>query len=324
MRQGCRCHTFLAPLSAIVLLAAASASAFESVEALTGFFDTNGIPYDRTNVVAAALGGALQAVDSGARFVSAEAARALVARGEPVLGPSGFTNLTTLDAVELWPEGLAYLKVNALGAGSGAEVLAHLRCLSDRTGVILDLRGADGADLEAVAALASPFRCQGEPLFTVSDLRGRELAAYTATSAVPCEVPLMVLTDRGTRGSAEALASCFRGVPGVMTIGMPTCGETQLRELLPLPDASFLYIATRRLVPAGRPAYDRTGVQPDVEVTVFDPGAFANGDSPIRGRTASAKTVRDHELMLRVGHDVVLRRAADILLGLKALDHVGL
>lgn len=306
------------------LLTAGSACAFESVEAFTGFLDTNGIPYDRTNVISAAIDGVLRSVDAGARFVSADAAQALAARGEPVFGQVGVTNRATLDAVELWPEGLAYLKVNALGAGSGSEILAHLRCLDDRTGVILDLRGADGADLEAVATLASPFRCAGEPLFTVNDLHGRELAAYTATSMPPCRVPLMVLIDRGTRGSAEALAACCHGVPGVMTIGTSTCGEPRFRELLPLPDASFLYVATRRLVPSGCPAYAVTGVEPDIEVSAFDPGAFANGDSPIHGRVASAKTIRDHELMLRVNHDVVLRRAADILLGLKALDHAGL
>ena len=322
-RQGCRCPTFRVALVAGMLLAAGVAGAFESVEALTGFLDAKGIPYDRTNAVSAAMDGVLRAVDAGARFVSAEDARALAARGEPVFGAFGVTNRATLDAVELWPEGLAYLKVNALGAGSGGEVLAHLRCLNDRTGVILDLRGADGADLDAVATLASPFRRAGEPLFTVSDLRGRELAAYTATSMPPCRVSLMVLIDRGTCGSAETLAACCRGVPGVMTIGTSTRGDAQLRELLPLPDASFLYVATRRLVPAGRPACAFTGVEPDIEVAAFDPGAFANGDSPIRGRVASAKTVRDHELMLRVNHDVVLRRAADILLGLKALDYAG-
>ena len=324
-RQGCRCPILRALLAAATLLAAGSANAFETFEAFTGFLDTNGIPYDRTNVVTAAIGGALQAVDAGARFVSAEAARALVARGEPVFGAFGVTtNRATLDAVELLPEGLAYLKVNALGPGSGAEILAHLRCLNDRTGVIIDLRGADGADLDAIAAVASPFRRVGEPLFAVCDLRGRELAVYAATSAVPCRVPVMLLIDWETRGSAEALAACSRGVPGVMTIGEPTRGESQLRELLLLTDGSFLYVATRRLVPAGRPAYDRTGVQPDVTVNLLDPGAFVNGDSPFRGRAASAKTVRDHELMLRVNHDVVLRRAVDIILGLKALDHVGL
>ena len=306
------------------LLATGTAGAFESVEAFTSFLDTNSIPYNRTNVVSAAIDGALRAVDAGARLVSMDAAEVLLARGEPVFGPYGGTNRATLDAVELWPEGLAYLKINALGAGSGNEVMEHLRCLADRTGVILDLRGADGADQESVAALASPFRCPGEALFSVSDMRGRELAAYTATSTPPCRVPLMVLTDRGTRGSAEALAACCRDVAGVMTIGAATRGDPQLRALLPLPDASFLYVATRRLVPAGRATYAGTGVEPDIEVSDFDPGTFANGDSPFRGRVASDKTVRDHELMLRVNHDVVLRRAADILLGLKALDHAGL
>jgi len=100
----------------------------------------------------------------------------------------------------------------------------------------------------------------------------------------------MVLIDRGTRGSAEVLAACCRGVPGVMLIGTPTRGESQLRELLPLPDASFLYVATRRVVLSGRPAYDKVGVVPDISVVAFDPGRSASGDSPIRGRTASEKT----------------------------------
>lgn len=307
------------------LWAATSVAAVESVEALTGFLETNGIPYDRTRALSAAVEGALRSIDPGARMLSAEAAQALLAQGVSVCGAgtaAGETNRPTLDAVELWPEGLAYLKVNAIRAGSGAEILAHLYALTDRTGVILDLRGADGGDLEAAAALASLFRCPGEALFVLHDVRNRAPMTYVATATLPFRAPLMVLTDRDTCGAAEALAACCRGVPGVMLIGAPTRGEARVRELLPMPDGGFLYLATRRVAPVDRPSYEAVGVSPDITVTSFTPGVIASGEPPLRNRTPSAKTVRDRELMLRVNHDATLRRATDILLGLKAIDHV--
>jgi hypothetical protein len=308
------------------LWAASSSGAVETVEALTAFLDTNGIPYDRHQTLTAAVAGALRSIDPGARWLSAEAAQALRAGGEPVysVGPASpcETNRPALDAVELWPEGLAYLKVHALRSGSGAELLAHLAALTDRTGVILDLRGADGGDLDAAAALASPFHCPGDALFVLHDARARTPATYRATATLPIRAALMVLTDRDTCGAAEALAACCRGVPGVMLIGVPTRGDARVRELLPLPDGGFLYLATRRVAPVDRPSYETVGVAPDIRMSSFDPGAGASGDPSLPSRTPSAKTVRDRELMWRVHHDAVLRRAADILLGLKAIDHV--
>lgn len=306
------------------LLAAGVASGFESVEAFTGFLESHAIAYDRTSVVAAAISGVLARIDPGARFVSADEARALTEGGGTSAAASGSVVRVTLDAVELWPEGMAYLKVGALGPGSGAEVMEHLRCLGDRTGVVLDLRGTDGTDLESAAVLAGPFRNEGERLFSVNDLSGGEQQAYTATSAPACRMPLMVLIDRDTRGSAEVMAACCRGSPGVMLIGTSTRGDALLRELLPLPDGSYLHVATRRVVPAGRPGFERTGVEPDIGIAAFDPGVFANGDTPARARLHASKTPKDHELLLRVHHDVALRRAVDILLGLRALDHARL
>lgn len=319
-------HRIRIVLAVAGLWASSCPGAIASFDALTAFLDTNGIPYDRVRTLSAAVDGALRSIDPGARVLSAEGVQALLARGEPVYGaePAGVdaTNRPTLDAVELWPEGLAYLKVNALRSGSGAELLAHLGALTDRAGVILDLRGADGGDLDAAAALASPFRCPGDPLFVLHDVRNRDPVTYAATAVPPFRAALMVLTDRDTCGAAEALAACCRGVPGVMLIGTATRGDARVRELLPMPDGDFLYLATRRVAPVDRPSYETVGVTPDITVTVFEPGAALAGELPLHNRTPSAKTVRDRELMLRVNHDAVLRRATDILLGLKAINHV--
>lgn len=320
-------HTFRLVLLAAVLLAAGRAPAFESVDALIGFLETNGVSCDRTNALRAALAAVLQTVDPEARLMSAAEAEALRQAGGPVFGSCGASSALSqaapVESVELWPEGLAYLKVRALTPGCGQQVLGQLRTLDDLAGVVLDLRGADGTDLASVVDLASPFRRAGEALFAVEDLRGRQSETFAATSSPPFRVPLMVLADRDTCGAAEALAACLRHAAGVMLIGARTRGEAHLRELLPAPEGRFVWLATRRFVPAGRPSFETCGVEPDLLVTDLDPGTAVAARPPPHGRTPSAKTVRDRELMLRVNHDAVLRRTVDILLGLKALDHAG-
>ena len=309
---------------AALVLAAGPARAFESVDALVAVLETNGVACDRTRALQAAFEATLRSVDPGARWVSPAEAESLRAQGAVVSAASdgpGATNRVCLQAVELWAEGLAYLKVGSLTPGSGEQLSLPLRTLDDRSGVVLDLRGADGVDVGAVVALASPFRCPGEPLFSVEDVRGQALQSCVATSAPSFHAPLMVLTDPETRGAAELLAACLRGVPGVMLIGSRTGGEARLRDLLPTPDGRFILVAARRLAPADRPSFEACGVEPDLVVAVSDPGGRVPDKSPPHGRTPSAKTVQDHELILRMSHDAVLRRAVDILLGLKALDY---
>ena len=108
-----------------------------------------------------------------------------------------------------------------------------------------------------------------------------------------------------------------------MLIGSVTRGEARLREQVILPDGQAALLATRRLIPLLGETYDCKGVLPDVMVggTNEHAGDFCRTNSSFRA--LSPKSERDRDLMKRVDNDVVLRRATDILLGLRTLGGYG-
>ena len=200
--------------------------------------------------------------------------------------------------------------------------MGHLRTLSKRAGVIMDLRGTDGADLDAVVALASPFYCSGDVLFRVETRAGAPVETRVAGEGTALKTPLLVLIDHDTRCAAETLVALWNGKPGVMLIGESTRGDTGVRDLLPLPDGRFLYMATKRLVPVAT-AYGAKGVCPDVAVDTKGGSVTPLVHAPGHGRPLSAKSLEDRDLMMRVDSDPVLRRGTDILLALRAIDNHG-
>jgi hypothetical protein len=315
-------------------MAPSAVRASVGLDEIRGVLEERAVGATAEVVHAAAVAAMLSTVDAGGRMLTPEEVarwtgdpEEAVDGGAPA-GASPVARRSVLAAFELWPDGIAYLRVGRLGEGEGDELLGHLRALVGEgvESIILDLRHASGNDLQSVVTLASPFRCPDEPLFSVRDNRGREIEARVASAAPPLRVVLILLVGADTRGAGELLAAVLDGCGDVMVIGRRTAGDARVRELLRLADGSGLYVGTRQVVPGrGRP-YGGTGVQPNVVVLPSStPGDGAS--LPLAGpgqRPPSEQSRRDHELMQRVAHDPTLRRATDILRGLKALGmHAG-
>ncbi|MBI2441187.1 MAG: hypothetical protein HYV35_07450 [Lentisphaerae bacterium] len=228
---------------------------------------------------------------------------------------------------ETWPQGIGYLKVNGLYTNSGAVIAQqfdewrHTNCF----GIILDIRGANGIDLESVAEIGSLFARTGETLFVLRNGLNAVVAAYQAKALNPLDKPIMVLIDHDTSGAAEALAGLLSVFKGAMLVGTPTRGDDRLRDIIPLADGRVLYIATRRIELSKGPDFYRQGVSPHVRVTATNEPAGAMSsttadEEPDIFAGISEQELQDRALIKRIGDDAVLRRAADILLSLKALD----
>jgi C-terminal processing protease CtpA/Prc len=231
---------------------------------------------------------------------------------------------TAVAAVELWPEDLAYLKIEGLLKGSGLEILDHVRTLDSKAGIILDFRGAGGQDLDSVSHLAGIGRPSGEPLFVVTDNQDKPLSTNRVEAGVSLSAPLMVLVDDRTRLAAEALVALWHGRPGIMVIGSATSGEIRFREALALPDGQVITLATRKLNLLQGVPYEGHGIRPDVEVgRVVNAGNSMLSSTNSPARPLSVKSERDRDLMQRVDQDAALRRATDILLGLRVLSGYG-
>ncbi len=222
---------------------------------------------------------------------------------------------------------LGYVKLNGLFHRSGKDVVAALRgaASAGQAGLVLDLRGAGGRDLDSVVDVASLFGRAGAMLFAFRDAQGQDLRVYSAEAATPLGIPVMVLMDDGTHGSAEVLAAVLHGsTQGAMLIGTPSRGDPAVREAVDLPGGRKLYMVTRRLVTADGEVYDgRAGVKPDLDLSsaaLFGGSTYEAEPDPDAQPEVVEEDQEARRLRDRTRGDGALQRAADVLMGLKALN----
>ena len=232
----------------------------------------------------------------------------------------------TLPAVaygEVLPFALGLLRIQHLHPGSGAEVLSQLQDWHDAGlyGVVIDLRGADGEDMESVEVIGGALAKAGDLLFAFRDGADQDLQVALAKGG-SFSFPIMVLIDEETGGAAEVLAAVLRdSVRGAMVFGQPTRGDFLLREAVEVAEGLSYLIATRRLVTGDGTVYTgRDGVRPDVMVVRQEAGTTDFRAERSRRRQVVEEEVEQQKLHVRTRGDAALRRSVDVLLGLKALD----
>lgn len=236
---------------------------------------------------------------------------------------AGDVQLPAIALAEELPAALAYLRLNGLYAGCSREVVSKIRSWSetDCYGFILDLRNAGGTDEEAVQSIASLFTSEGSFLFSFRDPDDQDLSVFKAHAGGPITPAVMVLTDPLTTGASELLAAVLsHSAERVMTLGTPTAGDPLIREALPLDEHLKLYLATKKVVTEDGTvlaAGDR--LTPDILVAPT-PGRKPYEPAPSLGKELLPEEIEDRIIRDRVRNDPPLRRAVDLLLGLKALN----
>lgn len=235
---------------------------------------------------------------------------------------------SSLTDVEDLPAGMGYLRAAGLFEGAGAEIAAALERwqAAGKFGAILDLRGANGVAAGEIPAVAARFAPTGPVLYSLADRLGNEIAVVESAPAPKAALPLMVLVDEETSGAAERLAAVLAGgVQGAMIIGRETAGDPLIREPKKLSTGRYALLATRQLkTPDGMVYAGVGGVRPDVAITdsaldetVYEP------EAPVlrKGHSLTDEEKEDKALRDRTRNDTYLRRATDVLLGLKALGY---
>lgn len=284
------------------------AEAQPGLEALFRLFDEQKLYYDRDAVMGHAWQAVVYAIDPGAETQ------------EQVLPSSVLTN--PMVRAEFLPEDIGYITLGWIGKGVGelaARQMAQWAEKRDFTGAVLDLRQAGGFGHEDVSRLAGLIVPPGQILFSVLDTHGATVSVHRAMGPpLSKSFPMIALIDAQTRHSAALLAAVLRSQCNVLLVGAPTSGDSALREPFVLPDKRIFWIATRHMLPAGG-SYAGKGVVPDVSIRRDTPAAWVPESNDTREAALSEKARLDLKLMRRIADDPALRRAVDILLGLRAL-----
>lgn len=175
-------------------------------------------------------------------------------------------------------DGLAYLRISAFRSYTD-ESVAELLDGVDPQGVVLDLRGNPGGDVQAAANLVDLFVGEG----IVASLEGPgappppsegEVAWNVLVAGSPLEdVPVVVLIDRETASAAEIAAGGLAQRDGVVLVGERTYGKGWSQGLSASEDHGFALQVTNSAwkLPDGRmlhrtPGDADWGVVPDIQL----------------------------------------------------------
>lgn len=159
-----------------------------------------------------------------------------------------------------------YLQVGVVKEGLAPALRAAIDELLKEgplKGLVLDLRFAGGADYDAAAAAAGLFVDDERVLLQVG---GKSYSVPENKEAIL--IPVMILINRETTGSAEALGAALKSTKAGLLIGGASAGRATLFESFPLSNGGSLSIATQPVRLADGTAIPRTGLSPDITVEV--------------------------------------------------------
>jgi Peptidase family S41 len=257
---------------------------------------------------------------------------------------------------EMLADKIFYIRLGVLGHGTAKALDAALAPVPCGTlnGIILDLRFVRGGDFADAADIAGRLLPKGVQLFTLTGAK-RAARNFSTSFDTGCTVtPLIVLINRETAGSAEAVAAAFENQQRAVLIGGTTAGEAVERVELPLKGGGKLGLAVAEIVmPGGKKIFQR-GLEPDVPVKadlalerklLMGPDAQKNlreslepkvtkhrineaelvrtlgpgGNKPEAKPVPEDKDTRNENVKVEQPPDVALSRALDILKGLRIL-----
>ena len=170
----------------------------------------------------------------------------------------------------------AHVVIRAFRSGVGAEVqrsLAELRRAAGAdglAGIILDVRGNPGGDVQEAVAIADLFVSEGVLVRT----RGRggqilreELAHKTGTDQ---STPLVLLQDHRSASASELLAIALKDHGRAAIVGERSYGKGTVQDVIGMADGSLLTLTIARYFSPRDAMVDGHGVEPDIAVALPD------------------------------------------------------
>lgn len=138
-------------------------------------------------------------------------------------------------------------------------------------GLIMDLRGNPGGDLEAAVELAGYFLQKG-PVLKIVHKEGVEDIWQPGRAAPRVKVPLVVLVNEGSASASEIVAGAIKDTDSGILVGTCTFGKGLVQTVFNLGNGEGIKLTTNKyLTPNG---YDihKKGIEPDVVVKQPDKG----------------------------------------------------
>lgn len=160
-----------------------------------------------------------------------------------------------------------YLHLARFDAGTAQKIRAAIENQADGAweGVVLDLQGNPGGEIDQAVAVADLFLAKGI-IARVRGRKGRMVQSYKASApqTFSARVPLVLLVDTYTASAAELLSAALQDHGRALIVGDTTFGKGSIQAMHPFSDGSLLRYTTGRYYSPKDHAIDQRGVLPDL------------------------------------------------------------
>ncbi len=132
-------------------------------------------------------------------------------------------------------------------------------------GIILDLRGNPGGYMTEAIKAADLFLRSG----TIVSSKGRLSSVnqeYRADGQVLCELPVVILIDRGSASASEIFSGALQDNARAVVVGEDSFGKSSIQKIYPLSDGSGIKLTIAKYFTPSGANIDEEGIKPDVVV----------------------------------------------------------
>lgn len=163
------------------------------------------------------------------------------------------------------PAKVAYVRFATFSSGSHGQLASEIERLDSKgaQGLVLDLRGNPGGQVNEAVLAASLFLKQGERVLST---RGRTQGSqvYRAVGNPLPSKPTVVLIDHNTASAAEILASALEEHHVATTVGTRSFGKGTFQKVIDLPGGGALDLTVGRYFTADGSSLLGKGITPQV------------------------------------------------------------
>lgn len=156
---------------------------------------------------------------------------------------------------------IGYIRLNTLQPQLTARIPAAIKTMGDISGLILDLRGNSGGEIEGMPEL---FLAEKTFLY-IRKARDGETNVYFDPAADVYRGPLVVLIDELSGSASELFAASLQAAKRAVVVGGRSPGSVMESDNLPFPNGAILMYPVAQLRTPDGVILEGRGVVPDIE-----------------------------------------------------------
>jgi carboxyl-terminal processing protease len=182
-------------------------------------------------------------------------------RNGVAVGPKGMFFFALDFEARRMDNGIGYIRLNTLQPQFAAQISGAIKSMGNVRGIIFDLRGNSGGEIEDIPGLFLRERA----LLYLRKARSGETKIFLDPANDAFKGPLVLLIDTLSGSASELFAACLQAIGRAVVAGERSPGGVMESDMTVFPNgAVFMYPVAQMATPNGT-VLEGHGVVPDIE-----------------------------------------------------------